>query len=433
MKKSIALKLDEHTLEVIKKSSSSTIVRVLGMVIGLIVSMFLSRSLGADGVGVINLAQRIVSIIIIVGLLGIPQVIIKEVSIGKVNENWKLIGDVMFTSLFLSGFVTMIISLLLIYLAPWISEHIFDEKRLTYPLIIGLVVMTPQVLTILYSSGLNGFRKIWQSNFLEQGLSVSIVGLLLTFFYTNDIQITITKVALMYATSRLVVMMATGAYWRKIFIKKAKSNFIGKRLLKTSLPLMVVSASFIISSSIDSLMLGWLSTTAQVGLYSVALKVALLSGFLTHISKAVLSPKVAHLYHSGQISELQRLLKRTTMALSLIGAMALIIVMLFGRTILLLWGFEFVEAYWVLLILCFGQFFDTAAGPVGILLAMTGQEKLLKNLTLSTLFLNIIMTYFLIKKFGAVGGATATAVSILINMMLCTFYVKTKLKLKIFF
>ena len=62
-------KLDIHTLEVVNKSATSTIVKVAGMIIGMGVSILLGRTLGADGLGVFNLSYRIVSFIMIFCLL----------------------------------------------------------------------------------------------------------------------------------------------------------------------------------------------------------------------------------------------------------------------------------------------------------------------------------------------------------------------------
>ncbi|MDC9724260.1 MAG: hypothetical protein PSN34_16035 [Urechidicola sp.] len=54
--------LDEHTLEVVKKSSSSLIVKIIGMIAGFLLSIFLGRTLGADGLGVINLSNSLINI-----------------------------------------------------------------------------------------------------------------------------------------------------------------------------------------------------------------------------------------------------------------------------------------------------------------------------------------------------------------------------------
>lgn len=75
--------LDENTSEVVIKSASSTIVKVIGMLIGLVVSISLGHLIGADGVGIIGLSNRIVSLLTVLALFGLPQVIVKKVAIAK--------------------------------------------------------------------------------------------------------------------------------------------------------------------------------------------------------------------------------------------------------------------------------------------------------------------------------------------------------------
>lgn len=423
----ILLKIDIHSSEVIKKSFSSMIVKVTGMVIGLVVSIALARLLGAEGLGIISLANRIVGVIMIIGLLGIPLVIIKEVSIGKTEKNWKHIGDVMHTSYILCGLVTFGVSIIFIFLAPWISEYIFNEEKLTFPLIVAFLVLTPQVFSRMFSSGLIGYRKIWQSNLVDQTLSIAVVGVLLAILYLFKVEITINLVVILYAIGRLVVTISIGLYWRKLYPYKFKRTFISKKILKTSMPLMLVSASLIISSSIDSVMIGWLSTTEQVGLFAIALKLALLTSFFMQITISTLGPKIASLYHSGKEKEMQQMVKQITKGLTIIGFLVLGGIIIFGKFILSIWGEEFTEAYWLLVVLGIGQFFNIASGPVGNLLTMTNHEKILKNITLVTLSLNILMNIVLINKYEALGAAIATATTVALNMIITTIYVKRKL------
>jgi O-antigen/teichoic acid export membrane protein len=418
---------DEHIIEVIKKSSSSLLVKLSGMLIGLAVSIALGRLLGAEGFGIINLATRIVAVIMILGMLGIPQVIIKEVSIGRVSKDWEHVGNVMHTSYLLCGLVTVLFSVLFILLAPWISTSIFKEERLTFPLIIALVVMTPQVFSRLFSSGLVGYRKIWQSNLVDQTLSAAIVGILLAILYSLNFEITINRVAILYAIGRIVVTFTMLLYWRKLYPYRLKRTFIKEKILKTSMPLMIVSASYIVSTSIDGIMVGWLSNAKQVGLFAIGLKLALLTSFLTQITTSVLTPKIAEMYHSGKVNEMQFMIQKVTRILLIIGIIVLAIIVVFGKYILGLWGADFVEAYWILVVLGIGQFFTIASGPVGNLLAMTDHEKILKNIMISTLLINVVLNFFFITYYDALGAAMATAITIGLNMVLCTIIVKRKL------
>ena len=74
-------KLDSHTLEVLAKSAPSIMARLAAIFIGLLLRIKLGVQLGVKGFGIISLVNRIVSIDVIIGLPGVRQVIIKEVSI----------------------------------------------------------------------------------------------------------------------------------------------------------------------------------------------------------------------------------------------------------------------------------------------------------------------------------------------------------------
>ena len=64
-------KLDIHTSEVLRKSFWSMIVKGVGILALLWISLFLGRNLGADGLGIISLANRIVGLCLVFALFGL--------------------------------------------------------------------------------------------------------------------------------------------------------------------------------------------------------------------------------------------------------------------------------------------------------------------------------------------------------------------------
>ena len=54
MLEKITSKLDIHSLEVLVKSFKTSLVKILGMIGSLLVSIFLGRTLGSEGLGVVN-------------------------------------------------------------------------------------------------------------------------------------------------------------------------------------------------------------------------------------------------------------------------------------------------------------------------------------------------------------------------------------------
>ena len=175
MLKKITSKLDINTLEVLNKSISSSLVKISGMMAGVFVSIFLGRFLGAEGFGIINLVNRIVLVIITVALLGMQPVIVKKVSIAYNRLNWERIGNSLFSAFLINGIITIVLVIVFIYLTPYIANNIFQNSNLETPLLIGVLMIVPMVASRLLSSGLIGFKKIWQSNLVNNTLSAVIV------------------------------------------------------------------------------------------------------------------------------------------------------------------------------------------------------------------------------------------------------------------
>ena len=421
------LKLDIHTFEVVKKSASSIAVKIVGMLIGLLVSISLGHLIGADGVGIIGLSNRIVSLLMVVALFGLPQVIVKKVAIAKNENNLQQIGDVLYTVNIINGLLSFLLSIILILLSPWIANSIFNEPSLMTPLIVTAIVMPAQVFSRVFGSALIGYKKIWQSNLVDQTLSAFVTGSLILISWLCEVIITVNLVAIFYAVGRIVVTITVRGYWKTLYKTRGVQNFISKELLKTSIPLLFVSMTLLLASSIDAIMLGWLSNVTQVGYYTIALQLALLTSFFLQVANSVLMPKIAALYSSKKLDEMRIMVQRTTHYLILIGILMVGVFIIIGKPLLGFWGEEFKQAFSILIILSIGQFFNIASGPIGSLLIMCNYEKVFRNITIASLLLNVLMNYFLIIEFGANGAAIATSITIGIIMVLSTFFVKIKL------
>ncbi|QGY46566.1 oligosaccharide flippase family protein [Maribellus comscasis] len=410
-RKKLAL-LDVHTIEVLRKSSSSMVVKVLGMIVGVFVSIFVGRSLGPDGLGIINLSNRIVSLLLVFTMLGMKQVLVKQIAIGYRRKDFQLVSDSIYTSSIINGFIALVLTILGLVMAPFLAHKVFHAPDLEIPLTVALIVMLPQTFSRVFGAALNGFRKIWQSNLVNETLSTWVVGILLASFFLFDLEIDVVKIAVIYAVGRIVVTSTMIIYWKRIFHFKGKRNWIAKPMLKMSLPMLLVSSTALIAANADTIMLGWLGSTREVGLYNVAARIALLVSFFLQISNSAISPKLAALFAENRKKEIEKMVKSVTSGLIIIATVSLIAFIFLGNFLLGLWGGEFEEAYWVLVILGIGQFFNISTGCAGLLLIMCGFEGIHSRISLIFVILNLILNYFFITILGALGAAIATAVTV---------------------
>lgn len=425
-------RLDIHTLEVLKKSFSASLVKVIGIIVSLVVSIYLGRSLGAEGLGIINLANKIVTVLMVFGLFGFPLVLIKELAIAFNKNDMKRIGDCMSSSYIFNGIVSFLIALIFILLAPWLSDYIFNSAKFKIPFMIAIVTLVPMIFSRIHMSGLIVYKKIWQSNLVNQTLSIWILGVLLLVSALLKFQINITNVAIMYAFGRISVSVFAAVYWRKLYTYRSKRKNLTLNLLKTAWPLFFVSASGVIAANSDAIMLGWLQGTYEVGLYTVAARIALLTIFFLQVTNSAVAPKIATMFANNKINELEKLIQRVTGGLFFIGLFIFVIFILKGEWLLGLWGNEFTDAYWILIILGFGQFINLSTGAVGLLLMMTGYEKTQGMISLVFLILNLVLNYILILKFGVIGAAIATSVTLAGENIVKYYYVNKFLKISPF-
>lgn len=424
MLKKIKSKLDVHTLEVFEKSLASIIVKIIGVAFGLALSIFIARTIGAEGLGIINLSNRIITITIVLALFGMRKAIVKEVAIALSKNNLREVSDLMYTSYWFNGLITVAISVILILLSPWIANSIFKEPKLVYPLTIALIVMTPQVFSRIFSSGLIGYKKIWQSNLVDQALSICFTVLLILLAWLFNINMTINVIATCYAIGRVGVTVSVGLYWKKLHNITSQSKIILNKLLKIARPLFFVSIAGVIINSTDIVILGLFSDSKDIGIYVVAARLSLLTSLLIHVTNSAMSPKIAAMYSNKKIDSLKLMIKKVTKGLFIIGLLVYFFFVLFGEFILSAWGQEFKEAYSLLLILGFGQFINLSTGAVGVILIMTGHEKIQRNISILFMFIFLILIFSLTPIYGTLGAAIAVSITIAGINIVKLLYVK---------
>ena len=216
--------------------------------------------------------------------------------------------------------------------------------------------------------------------------------------------------------------------WKARTLDNAETHYTkSKDLLKKGLPLLIMSTGGVLLSWTDILVLGIFESEASVGIYSVASKVALVTSLILVAINSIVAPKFSYLYSTGNIYELRKLANQTTRLMLILTLPPSLIFILYPEAILNIFGLQFKEGATTLVILTIGQFVSVACGAVGYMLVMTGNEKTLRNIMITTAFINIVLSIFLVTFFGILGVAIATAISVITWNVLALLKVKKKL------
>lgn len=178
---------------------------------------------------------------------------------------------------------------------------------------------------------------------------------------------------------------------------------------------MVSWASTLASTGLiwaDTLLLGHLSTTEQVGIYNVATRLVMLAVFVMAPINAAFAPHIAHQHHLGDLVRLRQTYATATGWVLKLSIPAFVVLVVFPHQLLHLFGKGFTGAAAVTVILACGQLVNATTGPCGTVLNMSGRVRLNMVDNACVLLLNVVLNLWLIPWIGIVGAAIAWSVSI---------------------
>lgn len=126
------------------------------------------------------------------------------------------------------------------------------------------------------------------------------------------------------------------------------------------------------------------------------------------------------MYHEGKIAELKKVVIFSNRLLAIVSFPMLIIIIIFGKQILNLFGDGFEDGYSALIVIAIGQFFASISGTVIFLLQMTGSEKIIRTNIIIATFSSIFLGLVLVPFYGLIGAAISTSFGLIfVNILAC--------------
>jgi len=170
----------------------------------------------------------------------------------------------------------------------------------------------------------------------------------------------------------------------------------------------------------DTILLGAYKTSADVGVYQVATRMVMLAAFVMTPVNAAFAPRIADLYQRHRSESLRHTYVAATSWILRLSLPAFVLCMVMPKELLSLFGhrFDTDAAVTVILVLSVGKLVDSATGPCGLMLNMSGRPGLSLFDNVVVLVTNVALNVWLIPKHGIVGSAYAWAISLaLVNIL----------------
>lgn len=280
--------------------------QVIILVIPLIISPYLTNTLGADAIGVYTYAYTIAYMFFIVGRLGVVEYGTREIASCQ-GDDEKLAGK-LWTIFFTHGIFSI---LSVIAYAVFVLFFCPSNQTVFWTQIL-FVFSTFLDFTWVYF-GVNKFKSLIMRN-----VFVKVLELVLIFiFVKNEHHLILYSIimSLSYLMGNVVVL----PYICKTYKFKLPSR---KEILHTMKPLLVLSVSIIalnVYQTIDKVLLGVLTNETNVGFYEYSEKLVKVPVHIINSISTVMLPTMTYLITHNEIKKAREKFESTLILLSFLS------------------------------------------------------------------------------------------------------------------
>ena len=281
-------------------------------------------------------------------------------------------------------------------------------------------------------------KKVWQANLTEQTLTSALLLIFLLVINQFGFNLNLYSVVTCFVLARYLMYFIFSSYLSKglklniSFYKRGLENitkqpgFDSKASRRSFLLIALTSYSY---NTINSLILGFTSNPVDVGIFNILMKIATPIAFILIAFQRSSMPRIAKKYADGDIEYLKQAFLKIGLFAGVLGLLFFLLVLIFGRDILLIWNIEEYMVYRSLLILALGFLINAATSVAGPILAMTGQESIHSSINMISVFLQVALSLILTIKYGIIGAAiTFTLIMLLSNLAKVFFMYKKVLQ-----
>ena len=404
------------------KNSIFNIFKTLGSLLFPIVTFsYASRIFLTEGMGRINFANSVVAIFAIFAKLGINQYGIRE-CVRKKGDKPAL--SKLFCEIVAINLISAMITFIALLIFTWKNQmaHEYRHEILLYGMTIFLGVFGFDWLYEAYED----YKYIAVRSLIIQFISLILV--LLLVHRREDLYVYISIQVIASAGANLF-----GLYHAKKYVSYSKVAFSAlSKHVHSILNLFLVTLFLKIFTDMDTVMLRFLSSEREVGLYSASYKIStVLCGMITAATTVIL-PRVADAFFRNNNDKANEIIKLAIQSILFIGLPLSIGSCIFAeKFILILGGEDFHKAAISARILALRTFLS----PINAMLLLhylIPKKKEKEAIIISAIAAasNVVLNYFLIPLHGAVGASLAIVAAEAIEFVFLFFYIRKYMSFK---
>lgn len=380
----------------------NAILSVSGVLFPLITFPYVSRVLLPTGTGKVRLALSFVSYFTMFAQLGIPTYGIRACA--KVRDDKEKLSKTVH-ELVIIHLITSVLSYLAFLIALFMVPKL-REERLLYLIASSSIFLTAISMEWLYKA-LEKYRYI-----TTRSIIFKFISLVLTFL--------LIKTETDYVMYGFLSIFANAASYifnfvnaRKYISFKRREHYDFKPHLKGVMIFFAMSCATMVYTHLDTIMLGFMMTDADVGYYDAAVKIRTVLMHVVTSLGAVLLPRSSYYIAHGMMDEFYKITKKAINFVFILSLPLTIYFMMFARpSVLLLSGKAYESAIAPMQIIMPTLFFVGISNILGMqMLVPLGKEKIVLYSEICGAAVDLAINWILIPRMASAGAAIGTVVA----------------------
>lgn len=325
-------------------------------ILGVINKIILARVVGAEGMGLFNMAFPTLMLTVTLTQLGLPVAISKLVAEAEAHNDRKKIKRILTVSFFVVGTLSIILTLAMIAITPVLAKTVFTDERTLYPLIaIAPIVPIVAVSSVLrgYFQGIQNMKPYATAQVIEQIVRITLVYLLASALLPLGIEYAAAGAMISGVIGELASLLFMLAMFKAKKRVKVRQNFFthlagGRRtlfqLMHVALPTTGSRLIGSISNFLEpivvshSLLLAGVSVTMATKQYGMltgfAIPLLVLPSFITHSLHVSLIPTISEAAAKNHIGTIHYRLNQALKIAMIAGGISIVISYVFAEPIL---------------------------------------------------------------------------------------------------
>jgi len=397
-----------------RDSIGSMGLRISSTGLGFLSTVLLARLLEPSGYGVYAYIYAWISILSVLTQFGLPTLVIRETAQGMAQNRPELVKGIWQWTGRVTGLLSLALTVIGAVLA-WLLRNSFGGERLsTFAWAILLVPLV--ALGNLRGAALRGLQRVVAGQMPEFLIRPALLALFLLVagvVFKHSLSAA-EAMALYVMAAALSFVIGAWMLWRITppEVRTAKPRIESRAWWLSALPLAFIGGIGLFKKYASTIILGFFVVDSEIGIYRVATQLSIFASFGLEAVNFVVAPRIAALYATRDMAKLQNVIIVSARIILAMNVGITLTYILFGRIFLLLvFGSDYLEAYFPLLILLVGQTVNSSVGSVAVALNMTNYEQATVKVHTLSIILNVLLSFLLIPRLGMNGAAIAVTVS----------------------